>query len=90
MTDEAKKDRTVTKALPGGIYCMLGDNVYDEHGALKYEGKAGFKYGRSPKDWVRMSYNDLAIFILWAMEHKDFINTMVALERKRGLAPELK
>jgi len=89
MTDEVKNDRSVSKALPGGIYCLLGDNVY-ENGALKYEGKAGFKYGRSSKDWVRMSYNDLVIFMLWAMENKDFINSMVILERKRGQAPELK
>lgn len=89
MADEVKNDRTVSLALPGGLYCMLGDNVY-ENGSLKYEGKVGIKYGRSSKDWIRMSYNDLALFVLWAMEHKDFINTMVMLERKRGLAPELK
>lgn len=35
MTDEVKNDRSVSKALPGGIYCLLGDNVY-ENGALKY------------------------------------------------------
>jgi len=89
MTDEVKKDRTVSLALPGGLYCILGDNVY-ENGSLKYEGKAGIKYGRGKQDWVRMSYNDLALFVLWAIEHKDFINTMVVLERKRGQAPELK
>lgn len=90
MTTETKtEDRTVTKALPGGLYCMLGDNTY-ENGVLKYEGKAGFKYGRSPKDWIRMSYNDLAIFVLWAMENKDFINSMAIAERRRSVAPELK
>jgi hypothetical protein len=85
-----KTDRSITKALPGGLYCVLGDNVYDDNGALKYEGKAGIKYGRDTRDWVRMSYSDFVIMITWALEHKDFINTMVVLERKRAIAPELK
>lgn len=89
-TKTGKTDRGITKALPGGLYCVLGDNVYDDNGALKYEGKAGIKYGRDTRDWVRMSYSDLVIMITWALEHKDFINTMVVLERKRAIAPELK
>ena len=89
-TKTEKTDRSIAKALPGGLYCVLGDNVYDDNGALKYEGKAGIKYGRDTRDWVRMSYSDLVIMITWALEHKDFINTMVVLERKRAIAPELK
>lgn len=85
-----KTDRSIAKALPGGLYCVLGDNVYDDNGALKYEGKAGIKYGRDTRDWVRMSYSDFVVMITWALEHKDFINTMVVLERKRAIAPELK
>lgn len=89
MTDDVKKDdRTVTTALPGGLYVMLGDNVYED-GSLKYEGKAGIKFGQGKRDWIRMSYNDFALLILWALEHKDYINSMVILERKRGVAPEL-
>ncbi len=89
-TKTEKTDRSVTKALPGGLYCVLGDNVYVDNGALKYEGKVGIKYGRDTRDWVRMSYSDFVIMITWALEHKDFINTMVVLERKRAIAPELK
>lgn len=89
-TETVKTDRSIAKALPGGLYCVLGDNVYDDNGALKYEGKAGIKYGRDTRDWVRMSYSDFVIMITWALEHKDFINTMVVLERKRAIAPELK
>jgi len=89
-TKTEKTDRSIAKALPGGLYCVLGDNVYDDNGALKYEGKAGIKYGRDTRDWVRMSYSDFVIMITWALEHKDHINSMVVLERKRAIAPELK
>ena len=90
-TKDGNKNRTKFKTLPGGHFVMLGDNTY-ENGSLKYEGRFGIKYGRSSKEWVRMSYNDFALLILWALEpeNKEFINSMVVLERKRGLAPELK
>ena len=86
-TKDGNKNRTKFKTLPGGHFVMLGDNVY-ENGSLKYEGRQE-SHGRGKQDWVRMSYNDLAIFITWAMEHKDFINTMVVLSG-RGAGSELK
>lgn len=75
--------------LPGGLFVMLGDDQYTDHGDLRYPGRVGIKYGRDKKDWVRMSYGDAVALVRFLQENRSFVNERLAAERERQIVDEL-